>query len=180
MRPVVLPPSWRKLVLATHIAVSVGALGADLVLLMLLLTGFSGADPLTVYPAARLVGAWLIAPLAVATLVSGVLLGAFTPWGLFRYWWVAIKLAIVLALVTAVFLVLVPGLGAIAEAVAGATPRPLADGERLRLVIGPLTASVLLIVALLLGVFKPGWRLGRAPREVRAGSARQSPGVSAP
>jgi len=97
----------------------------------------------------------------------------------FRYWWVTIKLTIALALVAAVFLVLVPGLGAIAEAVAGSASRPLAEAERLRLVIGPMTASVLLIVALLLGVFKPGWRISRASREVRAGSTPPDPSLSA-
>jgi hypothetical protein len=156
-----LPQPWRNSLLSLHVAASVSVLGADLVLLALGLAGLGGSDPLTIYPAARLVGVWLIAPLALLTLGTGLLLGLLTPWGLFTYWWVTIKLAIVLVLTAAVLFVLVPALGATADAVGGPTPQPLATGERLPLVLAPAAASTLLAVALILAVFKPGWRLRR-------------------
>jgi Electron transfer DM13 len=73
--------------------------------------GAAGHDPPTVYPAARLLGAALLVPLALASLLNGVALGLLTPWGLVRYWWVAIKLTLttagtVLALVLLTTLVL--------------------------------------------------------------------------
>jgi hypothetical protein len=74
--------------------------------------------------------------------------------------WVTIKLAIVAVLTGAVLFVLVPALGAAADAVTGPTPRLLGAGERLPLLIAPATASVLLAVALALAIFKPRWRLG--------------------
>jgi hypothetical protein len=168
-----LPQPWRNLLLSLHVAASVGALGADLVLLTLGSASLAGADPLTIYPAARLIGAWVIAPSALLALGTGLLLGVLTPWGLFRYWWVAIKLAIVVVLTGTVLFVLVPALGVTAEAVSGPTPRPLAAAHRLPLVVAPAVASTLLAVALLLAIFKPSWRL-------RSGAAQEVAGVHAP
>jgi hypothetical protein len=53
----------------------------------------------------------------------------------------------------------VPQLGALAEAVTGPEPRLLAESERLPLVVGPAVASLPLICALILAIFKPGGRL---------------------
>jgi hypothetical protein len=147
-----------KLLLAVHVGASVSVLGTDLVLLALGIASVGGADPVTIYPAAHMIGAWLLTPLALIALASGLALGLLTPWGLFTYWWVTIKLAIVVVLTGAVLFVLVPALGATADAVAGPTPRLLGAGERLPLLIAPATASTLLVVALLLAIFKPGWR----------------------
>lgn len=85
---------WRKPLLAIHIVASVGVLGADLALLALGISGAQGAEPETVYPAMSLVGAWLIAPLAVLALGTGLLQAVLRGWGLARYWWVTIKLTI--------------------------------------------------------------------------------------
>jgi hypothetical protein len=165
-----LSASSRNLLLTAHVAASVSVLGADLVLLLLGVISLSGADPLTIYPAAHLVGAWVVRPLALLTLATGLALGLLTPWGLFRYWWVTIKLTIVAVLTGAVLFVLVPRLGAAAEAAAGPGADPFTVGERLPLVIAPAVASTLLLLALALAVFKPSWRLRRHDNERSARS----------
>jgi hypothetical protein len=159
MQSLTLPQPWRKFLLTVHVAASVSVLGADLVLLALGVASIGGADPVTIYPAASLVAAWLVEPLALTALASGLALGLLTPWGLFTYWWVTIKLVIVAVLTGVVLFVLVPALGATADAVTGLTPRLLGAGERLPLLIAPATASALLVVAVALAIFKPGWRL---------------------
>jgi hypothetical protein len=159
MPSMTLPQPWRLLLLTVHVAASVGVLGADLSLLALGIASVRGVDPVTVYPAARLIAAWLVAPLAMITLVTGVALGLLTRWGLFAYWWVTIKLAIVVILTGAVLFGLLPALGATAEAVTGHTMRELRAPERLPLLIAPAVASTLLLIAIVLAVFKPGWRL---------------------
>jgi hypothetical protein len=159
MQSITLSARWRKLLLSVHVVATVSVLGTDLVLLALGLSSLSGADPRTIYPAAHLVGARLVAPLAVLALGSGLLLGALTPWGLLRYWWVTIKLAITAVLTGVVLFVLVPRLGAAAEAVSGPAPGVLTSAERLPLVIAPAIASTLLVLNVVLAIFKPGWRL---------------------
>ncbi|NGO50956.1 hypothetical protein [Allomesorhizobium camelthorni] len=173
MQSMTLPQSWRKLLLTVHVGAGVSVLGADLVLLALGMASVGGADPVTIYPAATLIATWLVAPLALVALASGLALGLLTSWGLFTYWWVTIKLAIVVVLTGAVLFVLVPALGATADAVTGPTPRLLGAGERLPLLIAPATASTLLAVALALAVFKPGWRL----RSSGTAGARSSSGI---
>ena len=62
----------RKGLMAVHILVTVSLLGTDLVLVLLTLSGWAGADPRTVYPAAHLVGESLVEPLAVGALATCV------------------------------------------------------------------------------------------------------------
>ena len=167
MRDMRLPAPWRTLLLTVHVAATVSVLGTDLVLLALGLASTGGADPRTIYPAAHLVGARLVAPLTVVALGTGVLLGLLTPWGLLRYRWVATKLAITAALTGVVLVVLVPRLGAAAEAVAGPAPHALPGGARVPLVVAPAVASALLALNVALAIVKPGGRL----RSRRAGGA---------
>jgi hypothetical protein len=112
-----LPALWRKLLLKVHVVVTVSVLGTDLVLLLLGLASLGGADSRTIYPAAYLVAARLVAPLVLISLGTGILVGILTPWGLFSDWWMTIKLAITTALTALVFFVLVPRLSAVADAV---------------------------------------------------------------
>jgi hypothetical protein len=176
MQSLALPRPYRRLLLTVHVAASVSVLGADLVLLALGVASVGGADPVTIYPAASLVAAWLVQPLAFSALASGLALGLLTPWGLFTYWWVTIKLGIVAVLTGVVLFVLVPALGATADAVTRLTPRLLGAGERLPLLIAPATASVLLVVALALAIFKPGWRLRSSGTAGAGVSSRIEPG----
>jgi hypothetical protein len=153
-----LDPRTRTLLRAFHIGATGSVLGADLALLTLGLSGLVGADPLTIYPAARLVAARVIVPLALVSLGTGVLLAVLTPWGLFRHLWITMKLAIVLLLTAAVLFVLVPGLGTTAaQVLALPTPAPGAVSP-MPLVIAPAVASTLIGVALVLAVIKPDWR----------------------
>lgn len=152
-------PRWRIALLTVHIVSSVGAIGAALVLLAFGIAGMSGADPRTVYPAAHMVEVWVIAPLAVLALASGLTLALLSGWGLARYWWVVIKLTITAGLTAVVFLVLEPSLAAIAAA------ESLTDAERTRVALFPAVALALLVVNVVLGLAKPG-------RKLRAGGSR--------
>lgn len=147
---------WRKPLLILHITTTVGALGAALVLTALGIGGLRGADPATVYPAAHLVEAWLVLPLALLALGTGVLMAGLTGRSPVRYWWVAVKLTITALLTLAVFFVLEPGLAAAADAATGRTAEPLTDAQRTRVAIAPAVAAVLLTVNVALGVYQPG------------------------
>lgn len=163
------PAGWRVALLTVHIVASVGAIGAALVLLTLGIAGVLGAEPRTVYPAAHLVEARVIAPLAVLALGSGLALALLTRWGLMRYWWVAIKLMVTAMLTAVVFLVLEPSLAAMA------TAESLTDAQRTRVVIAPAAALVLLVVNVVLGLAKPAWRIrvrSSSHEPVRAGARR--------
>jgi hypothetical protein len=163
-----LSPRWRKLLLVVHLVAAVGWVGAELVLLALAVSGVRGTDPRTVYPAAGLVGAWLVAPLALVTLGTGLLQGLLTPWGLIRHWWVTIKLALTTLMTGLVFFALLPGLRAAAGAATGSGTAGAAIGsgaltaaERAQFLVPPSVASSLLVLNVILSVYKPGGRLRR-------------------
>lgn len=148
--------------LILHTLATVGVFGADLVLLMLGFSAVFGADPHTIYCAAHLIASNVVPPLALASVLTGVLLAQLTGWGLFRYWWVTLKLAITLVLTLLVLTVLVPRLGA-----AAADPS-FTTAERLPLAVAPALATVFLIVNVALAVYKPGWRVRRGRPQVAA------------
>jgi hypothetical protein len=162
-----LTPRWRKGLRTVHVAVSVAVIGADLALTTLAIAGLTG-DASAVYPAAQIIGAQIVSPLAVAALISGVAMALLTPYGLLRYWWVAIKLTVTTSLSAAVLFVLLPALSATAEAASAG--EEIADGRQLLLVIPPTIAIGLLVLNVALAVFKPGWRLRR----------RSTPAVATP
>jgi hypothetical protein len=148
------------LLLVAHVAATVSLLGADLALLALDISGARGADPRTVYPAARLIVTWLAAPLAVVALGSGLLQGLTTSWGLVRHGWVTVKLAITALLTVVLLLVLVPALGRVADLATSLTPQLISHAQRLRLAIAPAAAAALLTLNIVLALYKPRWRVG--------------------
>lgn len=159
----ILTGGWRKALRALHVAISVAVIGADLALTALAIAGLTG-DARAVYPAAQLIGARVIWPLAVGALVSGAALALLTPYGLLRYWWVVIKLAVTAALSAALLFVVLPALGAAAEAASAG--EAVAGSRQLLLVIAPSGAVGLLLLNVSLAIFKPSWRLrprARAP-----------------
>jgi hypothetical protein len=154
-----LPPRWRKALLVTHVATSVGWLGADAVLLVLGiaglggLSGLAGADPAVVYPAAELVCVVLVVPLSLAAWLTGVVCALATRWGLLRHWWVVAKLATTTVMAVLVLFALTPGVRAAAEAA-----RAVSTPERSQLVVAPSVACALLVLNLVLSVYKPWGR----------------------
>jgi hypothetical protein len=153
-----------RLLLLVHILVTVGLFGADVVLITLDFSAVFGADPLFVYPAAQLIASSIIAPFAVISLASGVVLARVGGWGLFRYWWVTIKLAVTLVLTLVILTVLVPKLGIAANAATASSA--FGFDQRIPLAAAPAAATLFLVLNVALAVYKPGWRL--TPRRLTA------------
>lgn len=94
-----LPPRVRKLALAIHLTASVGWIGAVLAYLVLGVTAVTSQDDQTVraaWMALELIGWYAIVPLALGSLLTGLVMSLGTPWGLFRYYWVVITLVLTL------------------------------------------------------------------------------------
>jgi uncharacterized membrane protein len=160
-----LPPRWRKALFTAHVSMAAGLIGADLSLLALAVSGWRGSDAASVYPAMSLLSRWVVAPLAVAALITGVLQATLSPYGLLRYWWVTIKLAITLVLTGLVLFLVAPGLGEAADSALGGASEALTDARRaVYVVVFSLAVAAIALMAGL-AVAKPRWRL-------RSGAAR--------
>jgi hypothetical protein len=96
----------RKLGVAVHVVVSVGWLGAVVAFFALALAA-QGPDQV-VYRAAfvamDVIGRWVIVPLSLAALLSGIVQSVATKWGLLRHYWVLIKLILTVVAVGAALL----------------------------------------------------------------------------
>ena len=154
----IMTPGVRKLALTAHVTSSVGWLGAVAGFLALAVAGLTSQDAQLVraaYLAMELTGWFVIVPLSLASLLTGLVQALGTIWGLFRHYWVVAKLLITIV-ATIVLLVHMQPVGHIADAVAQAT---LAGGElrglRIQLTADAGAALAVLLVATALSVYKP-------------------------
>ena len=172
-------PPLRKALLLTHIEAGGAWLGLDLALGAVVLTAFT-ADAASAAAGAVTLAAFATWPLIVVSLVAlgtGVLLGIGSKYGLARYWWVLIKLALTLILTTLVTLVLAPGM----HAIRGQGLAALTSGAELTMsptmLFPPIVSTTAVTVAMALSVFKP-W--GRIRRRANKASPLVKPEDAAP
>ena len=148
-------PRVRKLALTAHVVASVGWLGAAVAYLALAVAALASSDGDLVraaYLAFDATARFAIVPLAFASLVTGIVQALGTTWGLFRHYWVVVKLALTI-LATAVLLLHLPTVSHLA-AVAQENARPDRGGLGGEAVHAGGGVAVLLAAAVL-AVFKP-------------------------
>jgi hypothetical protein len=167
-----LGPQSRRLVLTLHIAVSVGWIGAVAAYLSLDIVAAASEDIATLrgaYLAMDVIVRHVILPLALAALVTGILVSVGSRWGLFRHYWVIASLLLTV-LATAVLVVETQTVARLAHVAAD----PAVSGRDLQALGGTLVHSVggilVLLTILALNVYKPagltpyGWRRQQAQR----------------
>ena len=148
-------PRLRYLALTAHVTCSVGWVGAVVAFLGLAIIGLTSDDLEVVrgvYLTMELAGWFVLVPLAVASLVTGLVQSLGTHWGVFRHYWVVFKLAINIA-AAVVLLVYMQTLAYFAD-----VAREADDAETLRSaspLLHAAAALVLLLTATTLAVFKP-------------------------
>ncbi len=157
-----MPPTPRRIALLLHIVFSVGWLGAVLAYLPLTIKGLTSVDTNVVrsaYLAMEQIGWYVIVPLCLGSLLSGIVQSVGTEWGLFRHYWVATKLILTIAS-TAILLAHMPAVSQMA-ALATSLELPVIAPDRMRaqLVVHAAGGLVVLIVITALSVFKPWGRI---------------------
>lgn len=172
----VVTPGLRRALLAVHLTCSVGWIGAVVAYLAL------GVSAVTSQDAASVRAAWIamdvtgwsaIVPLAIAALLTGVLMAVGTPWGLFRHYWVVISLLLTV-LATVVLVLHMPTVSAVAALARTGDPVDLRrhGGD----LFHPGVGLLVLLLVTALNVYKPpgltpyGWRKQQERRA--AGVAR--------
>ena len=154
----------RKVALAVHLTVSIGWVGAVLAYLALGVASVNSEEELTIraaWIAMEVIGWWIIVPLALASLLTGVVMALGTKWGLFRYYWVSISFVLT-TFATSILLLHMPDVSTIA------TQARAARGPELHGLGGDLfhagVGLAILLAVLALNIAKPpgltryGWR----------------------
>ncbi|KOG88509.1 hypothetical protein [Streptomyces varsoviensis] len=165
MKPLSRPA--RRATLFVHVAVSVGWLGLTLGLLVLGLAGALTRSPTTAtaaYRAMKIFGDWLIIPISLLSLFSGVILSLGTAWGIARYRWVYTKFWLTLIATGASIFALRTTIDEAASAVATG---PDAGAATPSLVAAPSVALTLYVFMTAISVLKP-WGPTARGRRARA------------
>lgn len=151
-------PRLRKFALTAHVTSSIGWFGAVAAFVALSIAGMISQDAQLVraaYLAMGLISWFVIVPLAVISLLSGVVSSLGTSWGLFRYYWVLLKLLITI-LATIVLLVHMQPIDLLASVAANTTAFSVdLQSLQLLMVTASSAALVMLIVLTVLSVYKP-------------------------
>jgi hypothetical protein len=170
-----MPPGLRKFALAAHLTLSVGWIGAVAAYTALDVAAATSQDAPTLraaYLGMELIARNVIVPLALACLLTGLVMALGTKWGLFRHYWVLISL--VLTVVAAVVLLVeTQTISYFADRAAD----PATSTDELRALGSTLVHSVggtlVLLVILVLNVYKPqgmtryGWRKQQEQRRTQ-------------
>ena len=168
----IMTPGLRKFALAVHLTVSVGWIGGVVAYLTLGIAALTSQDAQIVraaWIAMELTGWFALVPLALASLLTGLVMSLGTKWGLFRHYWTLISLVLTV-LATVVLLLHMPDVSFLADVAQEA------EGARLDGLGGDLfhpgLGLVVLIVIQVLNVYKPqgmtpyGWRKQQEQRRV--------------
>ena len=154
----IIQASTRKLVLTAHVLASIGWLGALMVFLAHALTGQFAQDPQLVRAVCIAMGltAWfVILPLSVASLLTGIIQALGTAWGLFRHYWVVAKLLLT-AFATLVLLLKMAPISDLANAAAtSAFASSDTSGLRLSLLVHSIGGMIVLLAITVLAIYKP-------------------------
>jgi hypothetical protein len=170
-----MPPQVRRFMLTVHVTASVGWLGAIAAYIALNVPALTSTDSQTVRAAYLMmepVALYGIVPLAVTSLITGIVQALGTPWGLFRHYWVVISLVLT-AFATLVLIEHVWDIRALAAMASDPTTDLRTRGGDLFHSVGGL---IVLLIPLWLNMYKPrgltryGWRRQQrakpaAPRE---------------
>jgi hypothetical protein len=154
----------RRTWLVVHILSGGAWIGIDVLVAVLVGAAMLAGDDATRALAYRSLAAftgWPMLGSGLVCLLSGLVLGLGSPYGLVRFWWVAVKLVINLLLCTLIVVLLLPGMTEVAE-----YGTSLAQGREptrtvAHLFMPPTVSLTLLGVATVLSVFKPWGRIRR-------------------
>lgn len=173
-----LGPGARKAIMVLHAIAGIGWMGVDVALFVLLTNARTTDDPALVasgFNAIAMIVPVAVPPLSLGVLLTGLLLGLGTRWGLVRYWWVLVKLALSLVMTVLVFTSLLPAISGMTVLTATAL-----SADALRASLGPLPTMLMfppvvsftmLGIAALLSIFKP-WQRTPWSREARPAGSR--------
>lgn len=169
-------PRTRKAWLVPHVLSASAWIGIDVLVAVLAAVGLTSDSPARRGLAAQAFGTfvwWPMLTAALVCLITGLVLGWGTRWGLIRFWWVTIKLVLNVVLCTLILLLLRPTMPeaiAYGEAVAAGTPAAI---DRNALIMPPIVSLTALTVATVLSIYKPWGPIRRRGMPAAPSSRRE-------
>lgn len=159
-----LGPRARRLTLTAHVVSSVGWLGAVIASLALAIVALVTPDyglARGAYLSMEALGWYVLVPLSLASLVTGVVQGLVSRWGLLQHYWVVAKL-LINVVASVILLAYLQTFAALADS--ARRDIPLEELRAPSPVLHAAVATALLLAATVLSIYKPpgrtryGWR----------------------
>jgi len=172
-------PRLRKLTLTTHVAISVGWLGAVLAYLALAITAVASGSPelqRAAFVSMEVIGWYVIVSCAFGALLTGLVQSLGTPWGLFRHHWVLTKFVLT-TVATIVLVKHMPLVSRMAEHARSGTADP--GHVRIQLLVHAAGGLAVLVAVTVLSIYKPWGRTAYGRRKQAAAGADDQPGAGA-
>ncbi len=165
LKVMTMTPRLRKFALTAHVTSSVGWLGAVIGFLAHAVAGLTSQDAQIVrgaYLMMELTGWFVLVPLSFASLLTGLVQSLGTVWGLFRHYWVLVKLLITV-FATIILLTFMQGFSNLASVAVEPTLSTVDLGGHhgaASPVVHASAAILLLLVCVVLSIYKP-WGMTR-------------------
>ncbi|MBI3258096.1 MAG: hypothetical protein HYZ54_01235 [Ignavibacteriae bacterium] len=151
-------PRLSKAFLTSHITFSVGWLGSVTVFLVLAITGLTSQDNQLARSSliAMKLSAWLvIVPFCLTSLLTGVVQAVGTKWGLFKYYWIVVKLFLTVAS-TVLLLLHIQPISYLADVATDSSFSNLQHAGQIIDLIAKAGAAILVLLALTtISIYKP-------------------------
>lgn len=163
-------PPLRKFALTAHVTFSVGWFGAVAGFLVLSIAGLTSQNAEVVrgaYLAMDLIGLFMIVPMSLAALATGLVLSLGTDWGLLRHYWVLVKFLLTILITMVLLLHQFTAVAVAARRVSETAPGTLPEVGHLgtQLVSDAGLGLLVLLMITTLSVFKPWGRTRYGLRE---------------
>ena len=161
-------PGLRRFALTLHIVASVGWVGIVAGFLALAVAGLVSSDAdlvLASYLAMDFSYRTVVIPLGLASLATGLVSSFVTDWGLFRHYWVVVKLLLTIPAIVLMLVHIEPVRRAARATVAMILSPADLSGLRLQLVSEASAALIVLLLATALSTYKPRGRTGYGTRD---------------
>lgn len=151
-------PRLRRFAFMAHVTFSLGWFGAVVAYFALAFAGLTSSDVLlarSAYLSMEVLGWWVVIPLSLSALGSGLVLSLGTEWGLFRHYWVTTKflMASVGSIILLTHMRVVGQMSQVARATSFSTGA--FGGLRIQLVVHAAGGLLVLAAATALSVYKP-------------------------
>jgi len=147
-----------RLVLTSHITFSIGWLGAVAVFIVLAINGLTSQDILLSRSSliAMELSAWyVIVPFCLTSLFTGIIQAVGTKWGLFKHYWIVVKLFLTIAMTILLLLHMQP-ISYLASVAKGPSFSNSQNSEQLIDLIAKAGAAILVLIAIAtISVYKP-------------------------
>ena len=148
----------RRFALALHVVVSVGSVGAVASFMALAVAGIASPDAMLVrsaFVAMAYLAPFVVVPLVLSSLATGLWSSLGTNWGLIRHYWIATKLALTVV-ASVVLLLQIELIERLGQAVAAGMPLPTGQhGGPAALLVHSAGGLLVLIANAVISVYKP-------------------------